>query len=223
MSALFAYESRIHDILSQNSSQNYDLLNDFNSTHCDLLRSMLSKDGFLLSTSDDDLFLDDIANFMDKKRDFLHLKRNAMINLHISENLLQEKIESLQSDTKNSREEAVDRNIVRINLLGNDKDYSSELLGSNANKYQIRCLLNIMEEYNAIFLKLMIIVKKKTIKLNELINEVDSEYTYQCNQVVAVNEKSIEKVYIICLLQKFEACLQNLIADFKAIKEYCEK
>ena len=223
MSALFAYESRIHDILSQNGTQKYDLLNDFNSTHCDLLRSMLSKEGFLLSTSDDDLFLDDIANFIDKKRDFLHVRGNAMINLHISENLLQKKIEPIQSDTKNSHEESADRNIVRINLSGHDTDYSSELLGSNANKYQIRCLLHIMEEYYVIFTKLMISVKKKTNKLKELITEVDSEYNNQCNQVVSLNEKSIEKVYIICLLQKFDACLQNLIADFKAIKQYCEK
>jgi len=222
MSALFTYESRIHDILSQNSAQKHDLLSDFNSTHCELLRSMLSKEGFLLSTSDDDLFLDDIANFIDKKRDFLHLKTNAMINLHISENLLQKKLELLQSDNKNGHEKLIDRNIVSINVLDNDKNYSSELLGSNANKYQIRCLLNTMEEYYFIFTKLSFIVKKKISKLNEMITEVDIEYTNQCNNVTA-NEKMVEKVYVISLLQKFDSCLQNLIVDFKDIQQYCEK
>jgi hypothetical protein len=79
-----------------------------------------------------------------------------------------------------------------------------------------------MEEYYFIFTKLSFIVKKKISKLNEMITEVDIEYTNQCNNVTA-NEKMVEKVYLISLLQKFDSCLQNLIVDFKDIQQYCEK
>jgi hypothetical protein len=48
-----------------------------------------------------------------------------------------------------------------------------------------------MEEYYFIFTKLSFIVKKKISKLNEMITEVDIEYTNQCNNVTA-NEKMVQ-------------------------------